>query len=1034
VTTTAGAQHKLGPLRKIHSKIGDFSVEAQASVRCTRRGSKRDQAVYAAGLGEGTATGSLTSDQIVGLGLLQVVRGMRAAVIVVEAPSRRIIYSNASAREMTEMQLGRTVPAELTEDWEIFHQDGQPYRMEEWPLVRSITSGENVVDEDCSKVLPDGSRLLVHCSSAPIYDYAGGIVAGVLVMDDVTARTELEEEHAHYAGLLENMVDAVIATDDRFVVTAWNKGAEAMFGWSRPEALGRPVYELLPQGYSDEQLGDDLRELRQTGRWRGERVWFGKGGTPVHAEGLTVAVRAGQRPEAVGYLCIMRDVAESKRAGEQSAYHAGLLDIVEDGIVGTDREFRLTAWSRGAERLYGHTAEEVLGRHARDVASYVGDTARVELEQELLEGGRTRGEITAIRKDGTPVEVELIALAFRDEQDEITGYIGVHRDISERKRLEQERQMRTLEQAVVARLGMHALASNDVQGLMDEAVTAAAHTLEVELATVAELLPGGEDLSWRAANGWSREAVANSGNSPMGPGSLVGYTTTVGEPVISRDVVTDERFEISNLFAAANPVSAISVVIPGRDEPFGVLTAAAKSSRDFGEDDVNFLQAVANVLGTAAERSRSEERVRQVRDEERHRIARDLHDEALQELTLAVAEGERLATTVQGPAPGRLVLGLKRLGQQLRSAIYDLRLEEQEGRPFGHLLQALTTLHGAQAVDCEIELDIRDNVPTVPLGHRGTEILRLVGEALTNARRHSKATFVRVAAWASDEHLFIEVADDGRGFDPPSRPTGATGTGIVGMRERAVLIAAELTVSSKPGTGTKVRLDVPLSESKESQPRKVRVLLVEDHVAVRQAIAAMFERDFDFDVAGQAGTLAEARGMLDDIDVAVVDLGLPDGYGGDLIKELAEVNPRAQSLVLSASLDRTETARAIESGAAGALDKMAQLDEIVDAVRRLQAGETLLPLDEVVDLLRFASHRREQEHQDRAALEALTPREREVLQAMAEGLGNQAIADRLHISVRTERNHVANILGKLGVHSQLQALVFALRYGIIEVR
>jgi PAS domain S-box-containing protein len=731
----------------------------------------------------------------------------------------------------------------------------------------------------------------------------------------------------------------------------------------------------------------------------------------------------------------MRDVAERKQAEEQSAYHAGLLDIVEDAVIGTDREFRLTAWNRGAELLYGHTAEEVLGHDARDVASYEGDTARVEIEQELLEGGRTRAEITAIRKDGAPVEVELIALAVRDEQDEITGYIGIHRDISERKRLERERQMRTREQGVVARLGLRALASNGAQDLMKEAATAVAHTLEVELATVAELLPGAEEMSWRAANGWSSEAVLKAGNSPVGPGSLVGYTTSVGEPVISQDVVADERFEISGLFAAADPVSAASVVIPGRDEPFGVLTAAAKSHRGFGEDDVHFLQAVANVLGTAAERSRSEERVRQVRDDERRRIARDLHDEALQELTLAVTEAERMVATAQDSAPGRLALGLQRLGRQLRSAIYDLRLEEQEDRPFGHLLQALTTLHRAQAIDCEVELDIRD-VPTGPLGHRGTEILRLVGEALTNARRHSKATSIRVAAWGFEDHLCIQVADDGRGFnpDPDQQPTGAAGTGILGMRERADLLDAELTVSSKPGAGTKIRLDVPLGEGKESKPRKVRVLLVEDHVAVRQAIAAMFERDFDFEVAGQAGTLAEARGMLDDIDVAVVDLGLPDGYGGDLIKELAEVNPRAQALVLSATLDRTETARAIESGAAGALDKMAQLDEIVDAVRRLQAGETLLPLDEVVDLLRFAGRRREQEHQDRAALEALTPREREVLQAMAKGLGNQAIADRLHISVRTERNHVANILRKLGVHSQLQALVFALRYGIIEVR
>jgi DNA-binding NarL/FixJ family response regulator len=174
--------------------------------------------------------------------------------------------------------------------------------------------------------------------------------------------------------------------------------------------------------------------------------------------------------------------------------------------------------------------------------------------------------------------------------------------------------------------------------------------------------------------------------------------------------------------------------------------------------------------------------------------------------------------------------------------------------------------------------------------------------------------------------------------------------------------------------------------------------------------------------------------MLQDVDVAVIDPGLPDGYGGELIKELAVVNPRTQVLVLSASLDRAETARAIESGAAGVLDKLARLDEVVDAVRRLRAGETLIPLDEVLELLSFAHEQREREHQDRAAVASLTPREVEVLRMLAEGLDSQAIAARLYISVRTERNHVANILAKLGVHSRLQALLFAIRYGVVDVR
>jgi DNA-binding NarL/FixJ family response regulator len=187
-------------------------------------------------------------------------------------------------------------------------------------------------------------------------------------------------------------------------------------------------------------------------------------------------------------------------------------------------------------------------------------------------------------------------------------------------------------------------------------------------------------------------------------------------------------------------------------------------------------------------------------------------------------------------------------------------------------------------------------------------------------------------------------------------------------------------------------------------------------------------------VSGQAASLAEARGLLERVDMAVIDLGLPDGSGVDLIKELRRVSPRAQALVLSASLDRAEAARAIQAGAAAALSKAAHLDELVDALRRLRAGETLLPLAEVVELLRFAGEREQQEQEARLAIERLTPRELEVLQALAEGLDSQAVADRLVITLRTERNHVGSILAKLGVHSQLQAVVFALRHGVVELR
>jgi two-component system nitrate/nitrite response regulator NarL len=221
------------------------------------------------------------------------------------------------------------------------------------------------------------------------------------------------------------------------------------------------------------------------------------------------------------------------------------------------------------------------------------------------------------------------------------------------------------------------------------------------------------------------------------------------------------------------------------------------------------------------------------------------------------------------------------------------------------------------------------------------------------------------------------------------------------------------------------------------QERSTRIFLVEDHASFRQALAFMFEREGEFVVAGQAGSLAEAHAFLrrspDDFDVVVVDLSLPDGDGFGLIEELSS-HPNVMTLVLSASLEPTRFARAVEAGASGVLHKSAPIGEIVDAVRRLRSGDALLSPAEVVEMLRMVSRRRQEEYEARRAIEKLTPREKQVLSALGEGLDSRDIAEKLHITIETERTHMVNILGKLDVHSRLQALVFAARHGLVEIR
>src|SRR3712207_3657064 len=213
-----------------------------------------------------------------------------------------------------------------------------------------------------------------------------------------------------------------------------------------------------------------------------------------------------------------------------------------------------------------------------------------------------------------------------------------------------------------------------------------------------------------------------------------------------------------------------------------------------------------------------------------------------------------------------------------------------------------------------------------------------------------------------------------------------------------------------------------------------RLLIVEDHASFRQTLAFVFDQQPDFEVVAQAGSLAEARralkGVENEADLGVIDLSLPDGEGTDLIKNLREANEDFAALVLTASLDRREHARAVEAGAAGVVHKSADVDEILNATRRISEGETLLSPEELVEMLRIAGQNREA----RANIQQLTRREREVLQALSEGLSNKEIAERLHMSVDTERTHMMNILSKLGVHSRLQALLFAARHGLVEIR
>jgi PAS domain S-box-containing protein len=229
-------------------------------------------------------------------------------------------------------------------------------------------------------------------------------------------------------------------------------------------------------------------------------------------------------------------------------------------------------------------------------------------------------------------------------------------------------------------------------------------------------------------------------------------------------------------------------------------------------DEEDNLIGFSKVARDLTERKQVDETLEEVRLAERERLARDLHDLVLQDLThaLVVAQAYRL-TQKEEEGAGALNLtamidALRRASQGLREAVYELRAGEAVGRALGLAVEDLVELERRRSPAIEMELSVQAGIPRKLPEEVCKGVLLVVREALTNARRHSSARRVRVALGATEEVLWVEVSDDGVGFDPRQRTANV---GIGAMRERTALLSGTLELFSEPADGTTVRLRVP---------------------------------------------------------------------------------------------------------------------------------------------------------------------------------------------------------------------------------
>ncbi len=306
---------------------------------------------------------------------------------------------------------------------------------------------------------------------------------------------------------------------------------------------------------------------------------------------------------------ILASMITGQLASETMRTQADILDNIYDAIASTNVEGFITSWNKGAERMFGYRAIEVVGRSALSLYPKSGS---IDIQKNIITPFLAEGmhdtELTMYRKNGDAFDARLSLSLLRNRSGQAVGVTLYCRDISPRKHAERELACRVSQQRGIAELGQHALQNISLEELLDRAVGIVAGVLQVEYCKVLELQPEGNALLLKAGEGW-REGLVGKTYIDANENSQAGYTLQCKDAVIVSNLHTETRFEGPQLLVEHDVLSGISVIIPGHDGPYGVFGAHTRECRDFSREDVAFLRTAANVLAEVIERKRAERHI-----------------------------------------------------------------------------------------------------------------------------------------------------------------------------------------------------------------------------------------------------------------------------------------------------------------------------------------------------------------------------------------------------------------------------------------
>ncbi len=421
---------------------------------------------------------------------------------------------------------------------------------------------------------------------------------------DITARKEAEEalsaNERKYRSLFESTMDAIFVGDTSGIYVDVNPAAAHLLGLPREQIVGAHYSNFIPSE-SFLPSREVAHAIRTTGHWMGEFPM-------LRADGTLIWTEYRSHFDGQYVLGVARDVTARKQAEQalQAAHTRAqnILESITDAFYTLDKEWRFTYINPQAERYFGQPKHQLLGQCLWAVfPGALGSIFDVQYRAAMTEG-------TAVHFEGlSPVIGRWLEVHAYPSPDGLAIYF---RDITSRREAEAILVARARQQAAVANLGLQALELQDLQTLMDVATHVVTETLAVEYCKLLERLPDGENLLLRAGVGWRAGCVGHTAVS-AGAHSQAGYALLQAEPVIVSDLRIETRFQSPALLHEHGVISGISCIIADQPaQPYGVLGAHTTSLRTFTVDDVNFLQAVANILSQAIHRQRVESRLREL--------------------------------------------------------------------------------------------------------------------------------------------------------------------------------------------------------------------------------------------------------------------------------------------------------------------------------------------------------------------------------------------------------------------------------------